>query len=478
MKDSAARSYAIRQKLDHPIIDCDGHTIEFLPSLLEVITEVGGRELAEAYANQPINWHRLSSQERYEKRTVRPPWWSLPAENTLDRATAMLPALLRQRLDRFGIDFSVIYPTVGLFFMSQNREEWRRVLCRAINRYHSEIFGPHADRLTPVAVIPMHTPQEAIAELEYAVGTLGFKAIMIPGHVRRPHPEVERIAPEVRRHCYWLDHLALGSPFDYDPFWAKCVELQVAVTEHSGSMGVGTRNAVENYVFNHIGHFAAAGEAFCKALVMGGVSRRFPELRFAFLEGGAGWAASLYSDLLSHWEKRNGNAVRSYDPGRIDYDLLAKLFREFGAGIVRGDVTAEDFRSDFLNKYEENPGLIDEWSEAGFGSAEELRDAFQPNFFFGCEADDPATAHAYNRRTNPYGVELKAVFSSDIGHWDVPDMECVLEEAYELVENGVLDEAQFRRFTFEYPAELHASLNPEFFRGTVVEGEAPRRSIP
>ena len=31
------------------------------------------------------------------------------------------------------------------------------------------------------------------------------------------------------------------------------------------------------------------GEAVCKALFMGGVTRRFPALKFAFLEGGVGW---------------------------------------------------------------------------------------------------------------------------------------------------------------------------------------------
>ena len=40
------------------------------------------------------------------------------------------------------------------------------------------------------------------------------------------------------------------------------------------------------------------------------------------------------------------------------------------------------------------------------------------------------------------------MFSSDVGHWDVPDMTVVLEEAYENVEKGWLDKAQFRDFVF------------------------------
>jgi hypothetical protein len=33
-----------------------------------------------------------------------------------------------------------------------------------------DMFTGLTDRLVPVATIPMHTPAEAIAELEYAVG--------------------------------------------------------------------------------------------------------------------------------------------------------------------------------------------------------------------------------------------------------------------------------------------------------------------
>ena len=66
------------------------------------------------------------------------------------------------------------------------------------------------------------------------------------------------------------------------------------------------------------------------------------------------------------------------------------------------------------------------------------------------------------------------MFSSDIGHWDVPDMSEVLEEAYELVEHGLVNEADFREFTFTNPAMLHAGMNPDFFKGTVVEKDVAK----
>ncbi len=38
----------------------------------------------------------------------------MPTKNTRDRATEILPRLLYERLDEFGMDFTVLYPTAGL----------------------------------------------------------------------------------------------------------------------------------------------------------------------------------------------------------------------------------------------------------------------------------------------------------------------------------------------------------------------------
>src|SRR5258708_10124659 len=145
--------------------------------------------------------------------------------------------------------------------------------------------------MTPAAVIPMHTPEEAIEELEH-VRKRGLKVVMMASMVRRPIPAAAN-APSAPRFATWLDMLGLDSEYDYDPVWAKCVELGISPTFHSGSRGLGLRVSPTNFVYNHIGHFAAASEAVCKAIFLGGVTRRFPTLKMAFLEGGVGWACGL-----------------------------------------------------------------------------------------------------------------------------------------------------------------------------------------
>ena len=45
----------------------------------------------------------------------------------------------------------------------------------------------------------------------------------------------------------------------------------------------------------------------------------------------------------------------------------------------------------------------------------------------------------------PLGAQINAIYSSDIGHFDVVDMRDPLPEAYELVEDGHITERRFPR---------------------------------
>jgi predicted TIM-barrel fold metal-dependent hydrolase len=470
----------VRARLDHPVIDADGHTVEFMPAVRDVLASVAGEDVAakllDGQSGLGSGWYRRSPEERAFTRQGRPPWWGIPAENTLDRTTAMLPGLLNERLEELGLDFAVVYPTTGLQAAGHPITELRQALCRAINTYHAEVFGPYRHRLAPVAVIPMHTPEEAIAELDHAVGTLGMKATMMAGVVLRPLGPVRESAPTMTRYARWVDALGLDSAYDYDPVWQRCVELKVAPTFHSGGMGWGSRSSPNNYMFNHLGHFAAAGEATCRSLFMSGVTRRFPGLRFAFLEGGVGWAANLYNDIIGHWEKRNRETVRRYDPRRIDVDLMERLFLSHGGEVaarVKGDLRA---RLERLRLTSEPNDMLDEWAPIGLERAEDVVERFARPFYFGCEADDPMNALAFDTRLNRFGARLQAIFSSDIGHWDVPDMREVMEEAYELVEHELLSEDDFRHFTFTNVTRLYGEMNPAFFEGTAV-ADACRREL-
>jgi hypothetical protein len=286
------------------------------------------------------------------------------------------------------------------------------------------------------------------------------------GLVLRPTPGADGV-----RAARWVDGLGLDSAHDYTPLWQRCVELGVTPTFHSTGIGFGSRTSPRSYVANHIGNFAAGNEAIARSLLFGGMPARFPQLRAAFLEGGVSWAAQLYADLGSHFAKRNRGVLAHYDPSRLDRGQLEALLRTYGddAFVARADRLAEGI--EFLSDPAEPESDLDEWAASGITSAADLARIFSEQWFFGCEADDPMNALAFDRRAHPGGIAMRAMFASDIGHWDVPDFLGVLPEAWELIEDGRVDEAQFRAFTCD---NVLALFGPDPFAGTTVERYASR----
>ena len=84
----------LRARLSHPIIDADGHWIEYLPLMREEFRRIGGEAAAEALAlaSQRVpNSLAMSLAERRRRRVGQESFWTSPCKNVLDRATAMLP---------------------------------------------------------------------------------------------------------------------------------------------------------------------------------------------------------------------------------------------------------------------------------------------------------------------------------------------------------------------------------------------------
>jgi predicted TIM-barrel fold metal-dependent hydrolase len=473
MSQSSAQ---VRAQLSHPVIDADGHFVEMAPLLhtemLDNLVDIGGAELRDRYLANPLKPTDTSTilstrtlSGARESWSSMPSWWGWPSENVLDRATAHIPQLLYDRLDEFGIDFTILYPSMTIGLLDIDDAELGSAVCRAVNRAYARQFAPFADRMTVGALVPMQRPDLASEVLREAVD-LGFKSCLISAYARRPIAKLQNKYGSLSPKVYRLDHFGLDSEHDYDPFWQTCVDVRMAPSVHSSVQYHDLSRSVSNYVYNHIDGIGKSHEALAKSLFLGGVTHRFPTLRFGFLEGGVGWAAGLYASLLGHWEKRNARDVMQFDPDRLDVDRLMSLVQSHGdADMVR---EAEALRA-WFGAPAARPAQLDDFAAAHLSSATDLRDKFVPNFYFGCEADDPLVAWAFNGRVNPHGAQLRAVFGSDISHWDVPDMSDTVAEAWELVEHGTIDEAGFRDFVFTNPVRLHAAMNPDYFTGTVVE---------
>ena len=96
---------------------------------------------------------------------------------------------MNERLPELGIDFALIYPSLGLALNGIAQDDLRQAAARAYNKMTIDMFAPYAARFAPVAIIPAHTPQEAIEELEYTVAKLGYRAIMLKGKPRTADSE-------------------------------------------------------------------------------------------------------------------------------------------------------------------------------------------------------------------------------------------------------------------------------------------------
>src|SRR5437762_8254184 len=473
LPDGPTAARKLRSRLNHPIIDADGHWLEYAPLMREEFRRIGGDAAAEALAiasDRIPSSLRMSLAERRRRRVGQEAFWGSPCENVLDRATAMLPRLMYERLDDLGIDFCVVYPTAGLGYHRMQDTRQRRAICRAYNVFAADQFRGLEDRVIPAAIIPMYTPEEAIEEIEFASKQLGYKVIMVGGLMRRPIPALLEEKPDAAKLIEWYDVVGIDSDHDYDPVWAKCRELKIAPSFHNGARSILLRNSPSNFCYNHIGHFASAGHAVAKAMFLGGVTRRFPDLNFAFLEGGVGWACMLYADLVGHWEKRNRQALEHTNPDKLDRARLLDFARTYASPAVaeavsRGEGLDGDSNSALTGGLED----LDDYFRCKIERREDIRDLFVPRFYFGCEADDPINAWAFNRRANPLGARLNALFSSDIGHFDVPDMAEVVPEAYELVERGLITDDDCQDFMFANAVRFWGEVNPDFFNGTVIE---------
>ena len=443
----------------------------------EFVAEVAGPASVDRYRKiihgRYRHWYEATPEERLRRRLRRPPWWGIPTR-VIDRAASMVPALFRERMDDWGIDFSIVFPSNG-FTLGRDAPDpdFANGLIRAYNTMAAEMFRPHADRIVPVGVVSLYEPKTAIEQLEHA-RSVGLKLVTMGGSLPRTIMEDADWQPDSSKRRVYIDGLGLDSPYDYDPVWKKFMEVKMPVLTHVGSMGWPDRTSPNNFVSNHLGHFAQSHHLFARSLVLGGVTERFPNLRFAFLEGGVGWACNLYSDLIGHWEKRNKKFLdTTLKPTILDRVELRRLMEKYAKGHKRLENKIDEIIRSGLDIEYDMPveELVardldsDDFSHVKAESKADIERLFARNFYFGCEADDPMTAVAFNKKM---GLRLKPILGSDISHFDVVDATEVIEEAWEMVEHGLIDEQDFREFTFTNAARLCSSMNSAFFDRTGV----------
>jgi aminocarboxymuconate-semialdehyde decarboxylase len=167
-------------------------------------------------------------------------------------------------MDERGIDIQVL---------SINRYWWygaNRELASKVVRFHDEMLAKwskdHPGRFVALSSVALQYPDLAAEQLEYAVKELGHKGASIGTSVNGEQMSSAR----------------------FDPFWAKCEELQVPIFMHPGNdnemvnpaslQGSGDLNPVIRYPFE--------STVFLAHMIFDGTLDKFPGLRICISHGG------------------------------------------------------------------------------------------------------------------------------------------------------------------------------------------------
>ena len=315
-------------------------------------------------------------------------------------------------MDELGIDFTVLYPTNTLLTCAEEDPELRRGLCRGFNAYYADVYGPFADRMAVAGIIPMHTPEEAVAELRHC-RELGLKVVCLPEGVLRPLDEPA--TPATRRGC--SPARPTGSTASRSTACTTTTRCgrRVAisgfvVTFHGGlTVRPGLHWSITSYVANHVGQFAAEMYPLCKSLLFGGVTARFPICRSCSSSAACRGPMQMLGDTVEHWEKRNVDALGADGPGTLDREELGGYFAQYGGRLA--ELLGVD-PYEYVQRLPIHGSMPEEPDEFVHIGVDEPADGSSASPARSTSGARPTTAASPLRshRANPGGAGLRRVF--------------------------------------------------------------------
>jgi predicted TIM-barrel fold metal-dependent hydrolase len=198
-------------------------------------------------------------------------------------------------MDEEGIDVAIIFGTpLALTVNGLADKALAGAICHAVNRWLVEDYlAPDRKRLKGVGLIPCQNPPAAVKELEFLAQHRkdGIVSAMLPNNV------------------YGIN---LGDR-RFDPIYAAAQQMGIVLSVHPqtghdgaygqwGVMGAGSER-MEKYSYVHLTAFPFELMIALMHMIGEGVFDRFPGLKVAYMEGGAGWIPFWAERLDEHQEK-------------------------------------------------------------------------------------------------------------------------------------------------------------------------------
>ena len=206
-------------------------------------------------------------------------------------------------LDEWGVDAGVVFPTIGILWDKEDDPDLAMAWARAYNHWQWDFASPALDRILPIAQVPLYDVDLARTELRRCID-LGFKGMFLapePVCGKRPsHP-------------------------DFDPLWQMLVDADLPICVHlivrfdrvvnlSGTKWWDPAKERGDIVFN----FAMGGTLqlipTVAALVCDGLFDRFPTLKVAIVESGAGYVQYVMDRLDEKYARFHASSPMKRKP--------------------------------------------------------------------------------------------------------------------------------------------------------------------
>ena len=180
------------------------------------------------------------------------------------------------KMDAVGVDMHVL--TVNNdFYRYELDPAVTQDIARACNLEIAEMMNAHPDRFTGLATVPMQDIERAIAEMEYAMSTLGYRGITINDHV---------------------NGMTFDEPHFY-PFWEAVESLGAVVFFHQCGPTLVKARTTRYALPNSIGNLVDRAVTFA-TLVFGGIMDRYPDVKICLGHAG-GYSAFGAARMDKTW---------------------------------------------------------------------------------------------------------------------------------------------------------------------------------
>ena len=252
-------------------IDCDVHPM--VPSL-RALTPYMDQFWADQVVERGMTTLDSQSWPIGSPKTIRADW-----RDAKGRGASTVEELQSQALDRFGADLAILNPLYGVQLVFN--EDMCGAFTRALNDWTRAEWLDRDDRLRASIVLPMHTPEQAVAEIERLAGDRRFVQVLalVMGEI------------PLGRRQWW-------------PVLEACVRHGLALGIHAGSAyrhpqtSVGwTSWYLEEYVANQ-----QAFQSQLASLITEGALGKFPDLKVVLLESGVTWLPAFLWRLQKTWK--------------------------------------------------------------------------------------------------------------------------------------------------------------------------------